>query len=149
MRVHIIQQVLLVGGLATFLPAALAAQDKASSFACPLTLTVTDQPQTPNGWSGADARAEHAFKTLKVYNGDPGKEEFDLKPDGQSKQGKMVTLSWNLNGYRDMNLFVRCFYHGTDATINATVPKSVAKCSVTLGFSSNNEIQGKSVMKCQ
>jgi hypothetical protein len=125
-----------------------AAQDS-RSFACPSTLTVTEQAQTPVGWSGANAKGEHQLKTAKVYNGDAGKKEFDLKPDDQTKQGKNLILSWSLKDYRDMNLFARCFYYDTNATVTANIPSALTKCSVTLEMTSNNQIVGKSQMKCQ
>lgn len=143
-----LQYVLAALSVAVFMAPSGAAQDS-RNFACPSTLTVTEQAQTPNGWSGAAVKGEHPFKTAKIYNGDPGKNEFDLKPDDQTKQGKSLILSWTLKEYRDMNLFVRCFYHDTNATVTANVPSALTKCSVTLEMTSSNQIVGKSQMKCQ
>jgi hypothetical protein len=123
-------------------------QDTAQ-FSCPATLKVTAQPEAPNGWSGAAANSAHAFKTAKVYNGSPGKDEYDLKPDNDVKLGNKVTLSWNLKDYRDMNLFTRCYYRDTNATVVADLPKPLGTCSVTLQFNARNEIVGKSEMSCR
>ena len=144
-RIH---RVLLALSVAILLAPVCAAQDN-RSFACPASLTVTEQAQIPNGWSGKTLKGEHLFKTAKVYNGDPGKNEFDLKPDDQKKQGKKVVLSWSLKDYRDMNVFARCFYFDTSVTATASIPSTINNCSVTLEFDSNNQIVGRSQMKCQ
>ena len=142
------QHALLAASLAIFLAPAAAAQAKAA-FACPATLTVTEQAQTPAGWSGPTVKAEHALQTAKIYNGNPGKQEYDLKPDDDAKQGKSLLLTWILKDYRDMNLFVRCFYYDTGATVTANIPAAVNKCSVTLEMTASGEIAGKSQMECQ
>jgi hypothetical protein len=120
-----------------------------SNFACPATLSVAEQVVAPNGWNAVNSKIQRRFKTAKLYNGNPGKDEFDLKPDDQVKQGNQVVLSWNLRGYRDMNVFVRCFYQDTSATLAANVPQSIVKCSVVLEMDSKNRIIGTSRMKCE
>jgi hypothetical protein len=139
---------LTITSLALAIGSAAVAQDN-RGFACPASLTVLDQPQIPGGWSGAGGKLEHLFKTAKIYNGAAGGKEFDLEPDDQKKAGKTLVLSWNLDAYRDVNLFVRCFYHDTSATLHADLPPPLKKCSVTLEFNSANEIVGKSRMACQ
>ena len=143
-----IYHTLLAASIATLVAPFGAAQDK-RTFACPSTLAVTEQAQIPTGWSGTMFKGEHLFKTAKVYNGDPGKNEFDLKPDDQKKQGKKVILSWSLKDYRDMNVFARCFYYDINVTVTASIPSTVNVCSVTLEFTSSNQIVGESQMKCQ
>ena len=127
-------------------PAAFA---QAGAFACPATLTVTEQAQAPASWAGEAVKAEHALQTAKIYNGNPGKEEYDLRPDDESKKGRSVHLTWVLKDYRTLNLFVRCFYYDTKATVTADIPAAVNKCSVTLEMTSNGTIVGKSQMQCQ
>ena len=120
-----------------------------TAFACPATLTVTEQAQTLEGWSGPAVKADHGLQTAKVYNGNPGKEEYDLRPDDEAQKGKTVLLTWVLKDYRTMNLFVRCFYYDTKATVTANIPASVNKCSVTLEMKADGTIVGKSQMKCE
>jgi hypothetical protein len=121
----------------------------AAPFSCPATLVVAEQPRPTPGWSGASGNNEHRFKTVSVYNGHSGKEEYELKPNDESKQGHAVTLSWRLKDYRDMNLFVRCFYYDTQATITADLPARLSTCSVSLQLDAKNEITGRSTMSCR
>jgi hypothetical protein len=58
-------------------------------------------------------------------------------------------MTWDLKAYRTMPLFVRCHYFDTKATVTATIPASVAKCTVTIEMTANGTIVGKSTMKCQ
>ena len=120
-----------------------------TAFACPATLTVTEQTQTLEGWAGTAAKTEHALQTAKIYNGNPGKEEYDLRPDDEAQKGKSLLLTWVLKDYRTMNLFVRCFYYDTKATVTANIPAPVNKCSVALEMTANGTIVGKSQMKCE
>ena len=74
---------------------------------------------------------------------------LSVAPDDTAKQGKNVLLTWAVKDYRQENLFVRCFYFDTGATVTANIPAAVNKCSVTLELTSSGQIVGKSRMKCQ
>jgi hypothetical protein len=142
------RQILLMLSAAALLSPAASAQAK-YAFACPATLTVTEQAQTSEGWTGAAVKAEHALQTAKIYNGNSGKDEYDLRPDDEAQKGKSLLLTWALKDYRTMNLFVRCFYYDTKATVTANIPASVNKCSVALEMKGDGTIVGKSQMKCE
>jgi len=142
------RHLLLALSAAALLTPAAASQTK-TAFACPATLTVTEQAQTPEGWAGSAAKAEHALQTAKIYNGTPGKEEYDLRPDDETQKGKSALLTWIVKDYRTMNLFVRCFYYDTKVTVTANIPAPVNKCSVTLEMKADGTIVGKSQMKCE
>ena len=85
----------------------------------------------------------------KVYNGKPGGEEYDLKPDGQKIVGKKTVFLWKLSDYRDLNLFVRCVYHGTSATVTADIPANLSTCTATLELTPKGEVVGRSEMACR
>ena len=140
-----IRHAILAAIAAVLLAPALSAQ----AFSCPATLTVTEQPQGPAGWTGPAVKSEHAFQTASILNGTPGKEEYDLRPDDEATKGKTALMTWDLKAYRTMPLFVRCHYFDTKATVTATIPASVAKCTVTIEMTANGTIVGKSTMKCQ
>jgi hypothetical protein len=142
------RHLLLVLSAAALLAPVATAQTK-SAFACPATLTVTEQAQAPDGWTGPAVKAEHLLQTAKIYNGDPGKEEYDLRPDDEAQKGKTALLTWILKDYRTMNLFMRCYYYDTKATVTANIPTPVNKCSVTLEMKADGTIVGKSQMKCE
>jgi hypothetical protein len=103
-----------------------------STFACPASLD----------------HGAHALMNASVLNGTPGKEEYDLTPDDETRLRGRVALSWNLKDYRDMNLFVRCHYRGTSAVINANLPAHLTTCSVTLQLNKRQDIIGESRMSC-
>lgn len=119
------------------------------AFACPANLKLMQQPQAPPGWVGLAVSSEHVFKTAAVYNGEPGKAEYELKPDNESGLGRKLVLSWRLKDYRDMNLFVRCYYRDSSATVTASLPSRLTSCSVFLEMNAKNEIVGRSRMTCQ
>ena len=85
----------------------------------------------------------------KIYNGKPGGEEYELKPDGQKTVGKKTIFLWKLTDYRDLNLFVRCVYHGTSATVTADIPASLTTCTATLELSPKGDVIGRSEMACK
>jgi hypothetical protein len=128
---------LLLLSTALLLAPAAPAQP-AGAFTCPATFTVTEP-----------AKSEHAFQTVKIYNGNPGKEEYDLRPDDESKKGKSVRLTWVLKDYRSMNLFARCFYYDTKETVTKDIPAAVQKCTLTLQLDAKGTIFGKSQMQCE
>jgi hypothetical protein len=144
-HMRILSSVVAVSAALLLTPAAFA-----QAFSCPATATVTEQAQGPQGWAAGPAvKAEHALQTAKIYNGNPGKEEYDLAPDDDVKQGKNALLSWIVKDYRQMNVFVRCFYFDTKATITANIPPAITKCSVKLEMTANGTIVGKTQMTCQ
>ena len=51
-----------------------------------------------------------------------------MAPDKQENQGRRIRQTWMLNDYRDMNLFVRCRYENTDATLAADLPAVLKTC---------------------
>ena len=129
-------------------PALPALAQEHAALSCPATLTVAEQPETPPGWSAASNKTSHKLKTAKIYNGKAGGEEYDLAPDDTKQHGKNLVLSWDLNGYRAMNLFVRCFYRDTEATLTADLPARLTSCSVSLEMNARNEVVAASHMDC-
>lgn len=74
------------------------------------------------------AKTEHKFERPSLYNGTPGKQEYELAPDDTQTQGKQIRQTWNLSDYRDMNLFVRCRYLGTGETVVLNLPTPLKTC---------------------
>jgi hypothetical protein len=130
----------------SFLPPATAATD---AFACPASITVSETAAAPGGWSTEAGSSKHRFRMPKVYNGKPGGEEYELKPDGQKTVGKKTIFLWKLSGYRDLNLFVRCVYHGTPATVTADIPAALTTCTATLELTPKGDVIGRSEMACK
>jgi hypothetical protein len=131
------------------LPFAAAAGGQTAAFACPATLTVAETAAPLDGWASEAASSKHNFKMPKVYNGKPGGEEYELKPDGQKTAGRKTIFLWKLSDYRDLNLFVRCVYHGTNATVTADLPAALKTCTATLELSPKGEVLGRSEMACK
>src|SRR5271163_2308821 len=94
--------------------AILSGQNTSAPFTCPATISV--------------AKAEHKFERPSIYNGTPGKQEYELAPDDTQTQGKQIRQTWNLADYRDMNLFVRCRYLGTKQTVVKNLPAPLKTC---------------------
>ena len=106
----------------------------AQRFTCPATITITETPSAPPSagapWRAEAAKSQHKFVHPNIYNGTPGKEEYDLAPDDEQTQGKQIHQSWNVTR-RTMNFFVRCGYEGTAATLVADLPPTLRICNLT------------------
>lgn len=130
----------------SFLPAACG---QTAAFACPAGITVSETAAALDGWSAEAGSSKHRFRMPKIYNGKPGGEEYELKPDGQKTVGKKTIFLWKLSDYRDLNLFVRCVYHGTPATVTADIPAALRTCTATLELTAKGDVIGRSEMACK
>jgi hypothetical protein len=95
---------------------------------CPASITVTGTASAPAPWQAVSGKSDHKFERPSIYNGTPGKQEYDLAPDDTQTAGKRVRETWNLADYRDMNLFLRCRYLGTAATVVTSIPAPLKTC---------------------
>jgi hypothetical protein len=115
----------------------------AARFTCPATMTVNETPSVPPSnqaaWQAEAKKSEHKFQHPNIYNGTPGKEEYDLAPDHEQSQGKQIHQSWEVVNYRTMNVFVRCGYAGTPATLVANLPPAFKICNLTFVDSVGNQ----------
>lgn len=127
-----------------------AASGQTAAFTCPASINVSETAAVvPDGWSAEGGSSKHRFQMPKIYNGKPGGEEYELKPDGQKTAGKKTIFLWKLNDYRDLNLFVRCVYHSTPATVTADIPAALKTCTATLELTPKGEVIGRSEMACK
>jgi hypothetical protein len=95
------------------------------------------------------AKSEHKFERPSIYNGTPGKEEYELAPDDTQTQGRQVRQTWNLADYRDMNLFVRCRYLRTAETVVANLPAPLKTCIFSFRNASGNQPVTNPVFECK
>jgi hypothetical protein len=137
--------------LAILTAAAAWAQSKAAAkpFACPAVITVSSTASAPAGWrAAAPAAHEYKFLRINIYNGTPGKQEYDLAPDSQKQDGKRVTQTWDLAAYRDSNLFVRCRYEGTSATLESDLPLPLKTCVFSFVNAGGNQPVTSPAFEC-
>lgn len=100
------------------------------AFTCPAVISVSEIAETqPSFQPEPAAKTQHRFLRPSLYNGTPGKEEYELAPDDEQIQGKRVTQTWKASSYRDMNLFIRCRYFTTAATVVANLPARYKTCT--------------------
>jgi hypothetical protein len=131
---------LWLAGLLGLLPAApsiLCGQSTAA--AAPLTCPVSIKA----------AKSDHKFERPSIYNGTPGKQEYELAPDDTQTQGKQVRQTWNLADYRDMNLFVRCRYLGTGETVVMNLPAPLKICVFSFRDMPGNQPVASPVFECK
>ena len=100
----------------------------ATPLTCPASITVTGTASVAAPWQAESGKSNHKFERPSIYNGTPGKQEYDLAPDDTQTAGKRVRETWNLADYRDMNLFLRCRYLGTAATVVTSIPTPLKTC---------------------
>ena len=129
--------------------AVLAQAQSASPLSCSETLKVVETATPPAGWKAAGGQSEHAFQRISIYNGTPGGQEYDLAPDGEKNVAGKTIQTWNLKDYRTMNLFLRCRYHDTSATLFMDVPVSYTSCTFTFALDKKGVFIGKSNLLCR
>jgi len=101
------------------------------------------------GWKAANGQSEHPFERVSVYNGTAGGQEYDLAPDDEKNSAGKIVQTWNLKDYRSMNLFLRCRYHDTSATLFMDVPASYTNCTFTFTLDKQGNFLGKSNLLCR
>jgi hypothetical protein len=128
---------LLFAGLLLASPSILCGQSKpaVTPLTCPSTVKA--------------AKSDHKFERPSIYNGTPGKQEYDLAPDDTQTQGKQVRETWNLADYRDMNLFVRCRYVGTAETVVMNLPAPLKTCVFSFRDMPGNQPVASPVFECK
>jgi len=121
----------------------------AQTLSCPATLSAT----APAGWTaeGKPAAGAHEFERISVYNKD-AHGEYDLAPDDERKEGGKIVQTWKLTGYRELPLYLRCRYHGTDRTVTRELPAALKTCEFRFQLDKKGNIvstNGKPEVKCQ
>src|SRR5260370_38007614 len=118
------------------------------SLVCPATITIIESVVPIPEWNGHPARVRRSFERISIYNGTDAGQEFELAPDGQKEEGKTITQTWNLRGYRTMNIFLRCRYHDTSAFLSINLPPQMETCTFLFVAAKHGAVAGKSDMQC-
>jgi hypothetical protein len=117
-------------------------------FTCPSTIAIAETPSVQPPWHAEAARSDHSFQRPSIYNGQPGGQEYDLAPDDEKNQGRQVHQTWDLSGYRSMNLFVRCRYNGTAATLVSNLATQLKTCSFSFRNVEGNQPVASPSFEC-
>ena len=121
----------------------------AATLSCPESIKVTETAVPIGGWKAAPAQVEHAFERVSIYNGQAGGQEFDLAPDDEKQSGGKTIQTWNLKNYRSMNIFLRCRYHDTTATLHMDAPANLTSCVLTFTLDKKGVFLDKSSLICR
>jgi hypothetical protein len=145
------RRLLLAAGLLLAAQSILSSQGAPAPtpLTCPATITVTGTASVVTPWQAESAKSEHKFERPSIYNGTPGKQEYDLAPDDTQTAGKRVRETWNLADYRDMNLFVRCRYLGTPATVVTNIPAPLKTCVFSFQNVAGNQPAASPAFECK
>jgi hypothetical protein len=145
------RRLLLAAGLLIAAQSILSSQSAPAPtpLTCPASIAVTAAASVAAPWQAESAKSEHKFERPSIYNGTPGKQEYDLAPDDTQTAGKRVRETWNLADYRDMNLFVRCRYLGTPATVVTNIPAPVKTCVFSFQNVSGNQPVASPAFECK
>ena len=104
------------------------------ALTCPATLKV--------------GTTDYKYQRISVLNGKSGAQEYDLAPDDEKKAGTRVTQLWNLKDYRDMPLFLRCHYEGTEKVSEQPLPAPLKSCTQHFNIDAKGKISGPYDMVC-
>ncbi|MBI1790943.1 MAG: hypothetical protein HYR60_25725 [Acidobacteria bacterium] len=116
--------------------AALLAAEKGPQLKCPATL------------AEGGGKTQRPLLYVTFYNGKQGGQEYELAPDDEIRKGKKVTQIWSLKSYKDMPLFVRCRYAGTQATTAVEVPEAITLCNFRFELDPKGEVL-KPTLECK
>ncbi len=123
-------------------------QRQPSAITCPASLTVKDSAVPVQGWHVEPTEASHSFERISVYNGQANAKEFELAPDRQRSSGNRFTQTWNLKGYRTMNIFLRCRYRDTSVVLSTDIPQQLNTCLFQFTRGDEGSIQAPA-MECR
>jgi hypothetical protein len=128
-----------------------AAQNEAShhELSCPATIDVTETATATARWQAGNATSKRKFERISIYNGQPGGKEFELAPDDQKRDQSLVTQVWHLQGYRTMNLFLRCRYRDTEAVLYRDIPTEFKDCTFVFNVDKSGRITGTPSFACR
>jgi hypothetical protein len=116
---------------------------------CPASIKVTETVAPVNGWKSSTATVERRLERVSIYNGKPGGDEYDLAPDNQQEKGKKFTATWNLKGYRTMNIFMRCRYRDTAAVLWMDLPATLQTCTFSAELDAHGDTTGTPTVVCK
>lgn len=129
---------------------AAAAATSAAEVSCPATVTVRESAIAPEGWTSKEAARKATFRRASVLNGKPEGPEYDLAPSTTDKgKGGAIRQVWNLTEYRDMNLFLRCHYRGTDSVIHMDLAPELKSCVFQFRLDAKGNFLGQSRITCR
>jgi hypothetical protein len=120
-----------------------------AALSCPETIKVSEAAIAPAPWKSAAAQSDHAFERVSIYNGTPGAKEYDLAPDDEKNTAGKIVQTWNVKDYRSMNVFLRCRYHDTAATLFMDVPAAYTNCTLSFTVDKKGNFLGKSTILCR
>jgi hypothetical protein len=116
---------------------------------CPSTIDVVETAAPVSGWQSGRAVAKHKFERTSILNGKNGGQEYDLAPDGEKQDHGRVTQIWHLAGYRNMNIFLRCRYAGTQLVMSKDIPAHFQNCTLSFTIDKSGNITGTSSFACR
>jgi hypothetical protein len=93
--------------------------------------------------------AQHNYERISVLNGKPGGQEYDLAPDASQVRNQRMTQTWYLKDYRDMPLFLRCRYTGTQEVRNLDLPSPLETCRQSFKVDKRGNLSGPYEMECR
>jgi hypothetical protein len=145
------RRLLIAAGLLLAAQSILSSQSAPAPapLTCPASITVTAAASVAAPWQAESAKSDHKFERPSIYNGTPGKQEYDLAPDDTQTAGNRVRETWKLADYRDMNLFLRCRYLGTQATISTNIPAPLKTCVFSFQNVPGNHPVASPVFECK
>ena len=145
------RRLLLAAGLLLAGQSMLSSQSvpAAAPLTCPASITVTAAASVAAPWQAESVKSEHKFESPSIYNGTPGRQEYDLAPDDTQTAGNRVRETWKLADYRDMTLFLRCRYLGTPATVVTIIPAAVKTCVFSFQNVAGNHPVASPLFECK
>ena len=123
---------------------------ESAGASCPATVRIDEQVVAPPGWQAHAADRQASFLRASVLNGKPEGPEYDLAPTSSVKgQDGKITQVWTLAPYRDMNLFLRCYYRATESVLTIDLRADVQACTFQFRLDAKGNFVGPSLFTCR
>ena len=121
-----------------------------AEVSCPAAAQVNEKIEQPAGWNSPAVTRQTTLQRASVLNVSAGGQEYDLAPSStvQGKSGN-VTQVWNLSGYRDMKLLLRCHYRNTESALNTDLPAGLNTCTFQFRLDAKGNFLGHTVVVCK
>ena len=136
-------RVVMMGALA------MVSDVRAQPLACPLTISVMEQATAGAGWRSETKTQVRPLLRISVFNLDAKGTEYDLAPDNEKGTPAGTQQTWELKGYRNMKLVVRCRYRDTGATLSRELPAALTECRQTIRVDGKGAITKTSEVACR
>lgn len=118
---------------------------------CPTIIHTTEHTEPINGWNSRNGEAERALGGVSFYSIGIDGREYELAPDSQMEEKRIIKNLWEVHRYRDpgADLVLRCHYRNTSLQLQTKIPPNVHTCRFDAEIGSKGKVLKVIGMDCK